>query len=173
VVGRFSPMVNDMGAMMRWFQTGRCVAKRGWDAGCLCGHHRQTKRFRVRESATEPSLDGETRHDSPPRRPPGPRRRSRLARPCPGLPRSQTTATRTHAAEKCQRGDEVRSIQLRIWIGTRVQAVSRSERPDRVMPRCQPAFPPRHRLSNLYTVSGGGPTHLEAASDKDGGRRED
>jgi hypothetical protein len=39
-------------------------AKRGWDAGCLCGHHRQTKRFRVRESATEPSLDGETRHDS-------------------------------------------------------------------------------------------------------------
>jgi uncharacterized protein YbjT (DUF2867 family) len=26
VVGKFSPMVNDMGAMMRWFQTGRYVA---------------------------------------------------------------------------------------------------------------------------------------------------
>ena len=26
VVGRFSPMVNDMGTMMRWFQTGRYVA---------------------------------------------------------------------------------------------------------------------------------------------------
>jgi hypothetical protein len=39
-------------------------AKRGWDAGRLCGHHRQTKRFRVRQSAMEPGLDGETRHDS-------------------------------------------------------------------------------------------------------------
>jgi hypothetical protein len=26
VVGRVSPMVNDMGAMLRWFQTGRYVA---------------------------------------------------------------------------------------------------------------------------------------------------
>jgi len=26
VVGRFNPMVKDMGAMMRWFQTGRYVA---------------------------------------------------------------------------------------------------------------------------------------------------
>ena len=26
VVGRFSPMVKDMDAMMRWFQTGRYVA---------------------------------------------------------------------------------------------------------------------------------------------------
>jgi uncharacterized protein YbjT (DUF2867 family) len=26
VVGRFSPMVNDLGAMLRWFQTGRYVA---------------------------------------------------------------------------------------------------------------------------------------------------
>ncbi len=26
LVGRFSPMVKDMGAMMRWFQTGRYVA---------------------------------------------------------------------------------------------------------------------------------------------------
>jgi len=26
VVGRFSPMVSDMGAMMRWFQTGQYVA---------------------------------------------------------------------------------------------------------------------------------------------------
>ena len=25
-VGRFNPMVKDMGAMMRWFQTGRYVA---------------------------------------------------------------------------------------------------------------------------------------------------
>jgi uncharacterized protein YbjT (DUF2867 family) len=29
VVGRFSPMVSDMGAMMRWFQTGRYVADPG------------------------------------------------------------------------------------------------------------------------------------------------
>ena len=26
VAGRFSPMVNDMGSMLRWFQTGRYVA---------------------------------------------------------------------------------------------------------------------------------------------------
>jgi nucleoside-diphosphate-sugar epimerase len=26
VIGRFNPMVRDMGAMMRWFQTGRYVA---------------------------------------------------------------------------------------------------------------------------------------------------
>jgi hypothetical protein len=29
VVGRFSPMVRDMGAMMRWFQTGQYVADPG------------------------------------------------------------------------------------------------------------------------------------------------